>query len=594
MLELDLESGHLSTIAESVFEPTPIAAHRGNWTYLKKVHGNVAIVFGNDAIPWHGPLPVSAIISRGESLYILAGEILFLIDGDGSVPRAIAKGIRSIVSSTAGSLWVCTANDRLAVVNSGKISTMGKCRSSGARFDIAAAGEFVAAISPTGESLRIEQGRIDEMETGEVNSIAVSDKGIIAGVGADDSTWFILAGSAQKLRGPSTTSVPSALAAAGSLVAWGFRDGRGQVWDALDKKRWQLTNGADPIFWIFLHGDIVVTVSAMQARVWHLRSNTPAVAAELACFPLALSPAERMPLVAYQCGSGAVGVVDIESHRHTQLHTHRDISFGMAWAGNMLCTGGYDGDVVCSDVKGESAPTRTHVSSPVTVLRSGTTNLYIGEESGSVWQWSANGGPLTLIAEFASRPEFIGEAVDGALFIVSKDGTVYRGEPRNGDLVQASFNVGSSIVGATIADRAMVVATRDGRVLQVEPTSGVATEIAVAQSGLSSTSFFDNGHGWVAAEGGHTLWVHRASLNSRTDFNALIRRISRPSDQGTVLVVADGGVIEQTLDGDVIRAIDIGTGRPPLVVYAWQGVGVIAAEGYLYVLDRNHQTSKGN
>ena len=150
--------------------------------------------------------------------------------------------------------------------------------------------------------------------------------------------------------GPAGAGHLLSVSADGDVVAWGYEDG---VAIALDTKTGQV--------WRFVGQGAPITQLAVDARRARLFTVGGAELREWALTPSLLSRVEQLPCVAFNaarsldgkrialdCSDGAVREWSLDNNTLRVVHRHDGVAYGIAWFGEALCSGGFNGSVLCT------------------------------------------------------------------------------------------------------------------------------------------------------------------------------------------------------------------------------------------------------
>ncbi|MCB9561770.1 MAG: protein kinase [Kofleriaceae bacterium] len=349
---IDLETGVQSELATRVLTPTfHVVRHDGSWFLLEaSAHGpQLSSSDGSRSISL-AELPVlpSVAVSRPEGLLLLDHLGRLWAASDSSPPVLRADGIQTAAPLGAQGLLVCSHNElseaasRTPVPGScGMLSTNGDYFATTNRV-----GELVVGTLGHSRTVRVE---------GKVLALEVADSGLVAIADQVGRGWYLPNGARALVPGPNWTAGISAVAADGNLVAWGHSDGTTIIMNVETGAVWPLSGHAGGIWKILVdsRNSSVATVSPTDIRLWRLSAPPLQSSTKLPCRPL--SPTvSRDGNIAVACDNGFALTI-VNGHAEP-AHRHANTSFGVAWLHDQVCTGGWDGQVLCSS-RGSAAPT---------------------------------------------------------------------------------------------------------------------------------------------------------------------------------------------------------------------------------------------
>jgi hypothetical protein len=553
ILELDLETGTLKLLDRDVMEPTPLVPRGASWTYLKRDRGGVAIVRDGALVPWTGPLPITALVSAGGDDYAIAAGDLYRLDG--GAPVKLRAGVTA-ATAVGDRVLACTADGALVRVGANAITAAGTCAHYGGRYDFASSGEAAAVQGRGGEIRRLIGDREATLDR-EANAIAVGDTGTLAGVTSDGETWYAAAGATTSMRGPAPFAEPTSVAAGDRFAAWGFRDGSAEVLDTHSGRTWQLIARPEPTRWILLTARHAVTVSSSEARVWPLDGARPARLVELPCLPAHYTRSPDGAFAGYECHRGAVGVVAAATGVPIELHRHGARAWGIAWRGDTLCSGGWDGRVLCTDATTRATRAVAELPAPIRWIDADEHRLAFSCEDGAVWlDDDRRSGGAAVVARHAASATRLALGQDGVVASGAVDGdvriTTVRGD-RNDHR------------GLALADRAALIRALDGRLFVVDragtvriTTDGADVVDHVAPGGGTLTWLEPLGaDAWVATVDGRALWIRDAGGDTVVRFGAAIKAVTRSPSRALVAFAAGDDVFVLDVARRTLAAIDV-------------------------------------
>src|SRR5207248_2887179 len=232
----------------------------------------------------------------------------------------------------------------------------------------------------------------------ELTRLAITDDGVLGAIDARGEPWYRVPGDVALRPGSTGTSAPSAVTAAGSLIAWGYTDGSVVVLDSRTGEEWRLYGHRAPVAHVFLQPTTrrLVSIGGNDVRVWNIPPHAlKRDALRLGCIPFNMALNASKEEIALDCSDGTVSVVERATNRLTRLHRHDVLGFGVAFIRDRVCSSGWDGRVLCTRTDGsDSRVVATH-SQPVRwVAGSDVTGaLAYAVADGGVWLVPQDGAP---------------------------------------------------------------------------------------------------------------------------------------------------------------------------------------------------------
>ena len=558
LLELDLETGALTQLDRDIMEPTPIAPYGTGWTYLKRDRDGVTIRRGGAVLRWRGPLPLTALLSDGVSDYAVADGGLYRLAPDTLV--LVRADVIAATSLSTGAIFACTTRGELVRVQAGRTEVSGACQHFDNSNDFAAAGDAIVVqgtgrrvrrITPAGETT------LDRL----ADSLAISSDAVVAGVSHGGETWYTAPDTARSVRGPASSAAPSAVAVGGHLAAWGFRDGSAAVVDTRTGRQWRLNARPESTSWIFVTRSErrAVTVSASEVRVWSLEGERPSQLAQIPCYPSHLASSPDHSLLGFECSAGGAGAVVAATGEILELHRHGARAFGIVWWGRALCTGGWDGQVLCTDPADRKTRTLIRQPSPIRWIDADGERIAFSAEDGSVWLGDDRLGPDPLaIASHAASATRLALGRDGLVASASVDGQVTFSRLLADRTAESrSMQLADRAAYIHAIDGEMLVVDRAGSVLRTVDGRDVIKHRAPVGKTLSRLEPFAP-DAWVAVVDGRSLWIHAAHDDTTVAFDATIKVMARSPSHPLVAFAAGADVFVVDVARGTIGAIEFG------------------------------------
>ncbi|HLL20894.1 MAG TPA: serine/threonine-protein kinase [Kofleriaceae bacterium] len=386
---LDTRTGDLRRLAAGLTEPVVWAA-TDDHVYF--VHGSARLAVA--VVPIDGGLVTE--ISTLETLprymfanehgaYWLAPDGALYLGAKGRGAKVLARDVQAFM--TAGSeIVICTKRQELVAGPSvDSLRELGSCDPEGAWGNAdngyAYASSKTLYVSLTGQlrswplSNDTEMRYLQLTSSGLVTAISRTGEALLRRPGAETIERVRLAGKAD------------GVAAHGNLAAWAFADGSVQILNALDGRHWALQTTPGTIWCLtFLSEGRLMTCDRSEVRIWALPPSAPQLVASK---PSASNNA-ALDATYGVLFDGVDGRVYVLAHgeRHARIvHQHEGLSYGVAWCGAEACSAGWDGRVLCTDLKTNTVRTAVDAHSVTPWLSSG---------GGQCFTAAANGGVIDL------------------------------------------------------------------------------------------------------------------------------------------------------------------------------------------------------
>src|SRR4051812_29319492 len=119
------------------------------------------------------------------------------------------------------------------------------------------------------------------------------------------------------------------------------------------------------------------------------------VVADLGCEPLNMVSDATGRYIASDCSDGTVHLLRGTPTPGLVLHRHAALAFGIAWWGPRLCSGGWDGAVLCTNVETNETTVIARHTSRIRWVAATANFLTYSVADGSVW-WTDGGPPRML------------------------------------------------------------------------------------------------------------------------------------------------------------------------------------------------------
>ncbi|HEY5944066.1 MAG TPA: hypothetical protein VIV40_01180, partial [Kofleriaceae bacterium] len=427
---VDQASGHLEPRDRNVLGQ--LVRRNEQWIYVRSSHTSGVTVTSMGGAPSIHLDPGSVIKTPSSGLSV-ADNQLFVVEPTGDMYRLDETGptlLEHHVRSVAGNDHIfmrCTVDGRLIIRRSGAVVEDTACLSEeGSALMDAAGDHFVAVRDP--RTLVSDRGSIalPGRISGEY-AAAVSELGVIvvANFGGEGA-WYVRPDSLRAEPMPSRGSRPSSVAVDGNLAAFGYLDGVVVVIDISSGESWVLAghSGATAHVVIDASHRRVITSALTELRIWELPTNPIRVQSQLPCSPFNIVALTGSTELAFDCSDGGVRIWQPTTGAIRELHRHHDLSFGLVEYGTQVCSGGWDGRVLCTPRGGGETRELLNGGGEVKWLTSCEDKLIIATANGTVSQYD---GQLRALFAHHDSPYRIAVddechhvasgAVDGSLIV---------------------------------------------------------------------------------------------------------------------------------------------------------------------------------
>ncbi|HEX3483055.1 MAG TPA: serine/threonine-protein kinase [Kofleriaceae bacterium] len=418
-----------------------VTYHAGDWLYVRKPFDTSALSIATpstrDVFNARGLTGVSRLVSMRDSVYAVdAQNDLYRLSRD--APVLVRRDVHRVAG--AGSwLLVCSQDGTLEGLHDGSVMFHDRCLRDLSPGTMAVRGDDYATVTDRGVLIASRAGRVLELPTaisGEYE-LALSSTGVVAVADYEhgSSTWFIRPGAAAIERSPVHPG-PMAVAADGRYAAWGYRDGTLIVVDTLSGPSWELKGHSDPITDLAIDADhaTLTSYSRRELRVWDLTPPPITPVRDVPCRALDLQPSLDGSTVALACTDGSVSVWSRRTGTVTRLHQHHGQALGVRWLGSFVCSGSWDGKVLCTTTDGRA--TRTYDP------RSGRVTRFTGSPDARVIVFTTADGRIWKL--------------DGELHPLYSQDKIFQLAISSDARLLASCGVGGSLVVFDLVDNRVV------------------------------------------------------------------------------------------------------------------------------------------
>lgn len=241
-----------------------------------------------------------------------------------------------------------------------------------------------------------------------------------------------------------------------------------------------------------------------------------------------------------------------------ELHRHGAFAWGIAWRGSALCSGGWDGRVLCTDPATRATRALVELPTPIRWIDADEHQLAFSAEDGTVWldDDRRSGGPRVVARHAASATRLA----------LGRDGVVASGAVDGEVRVTTVSDDDDNHRMLTLTDRAAVIRELDGRLFVVDragavriTTDGASVVDHVAPGGGTLTWLEPLGpDAWVATVDGRALWIHGPGGDTVVRFDAAIKEMTRSPSRALVAFAAGADVFVLDAARRTLGAIDVG------------------------------------
>jgi tRNA A-37 threonylcarbamoyl transferase component Bud32 len=396
---LDLDTGTLSVRDHDLSGPLAYLDH--HWCYSRSRSDTSNTVPNCGVVDDLGSLlrkPSSELRAATGTLYALesTGE-LYRLD----TTRAVRVGER--IRAVAGSdrwLMICNRNGVLQIARDGQRVTESTCVQNESNWPMAAKGEHYVALRNPSELIS-DRGVIalPSRIEGEYE-VALGDEGLIAvGDFKDGGTWVVRPGGLRAEAVAHRAARPLSVAASGSFVGFGYVDGAIVVVDTVGDLRWELVGHGAAVTHLVIDAGRrrVVSTASDEIRIWDLHAPATSTGGALPCTPFNVAPTSDPRAFAIDCSDGRARLWTPATGQFRELHRHGDLAFGVAVLRDDVCTGGWDGRILCTPAAGGTP--REVLAAPDRVkalIACGDHLLFAAIADGKIWR--LDGTPRALYA----------------------------------------------------------------------------------------------------------------------------------------------------------------------------------------------------
>ncbi len=543
-----------------------VTYHAGDWLYTRKPFDpralSIATPSTRDALDARGLTRVSRLVSLRDSVYALDAQgDLYRLSHD--APVLVRRGVHQVAGDGSW-LLVCSQDGTLEGLRDGTVMLHERCPRRLSPGTMAVRGDDYAAVTETGLLIASRAGQVLELPTaisGEYE-LALSGTGIVAvaDYAPGGSIWFVRPGASTIERGP-VHPAPMTVAADGRYAAWGYHDGTVIVVDTTAGTSWELKGHPDPVANIVIDGDrgMLTSASNREVRVWNLAPPPVAHIRQISCLALDIQASPDGTQVAVGCMQGGVWLWSRRTGMVTRLHHHMGQAVGVRWLGGLVCSGSWDGTVMCTTVDGRT--TRTFDVRSGRIIRfTGSRDasfLVLATAEGRIWKLDSDLHPLysqeaiSHVALSSSGALLASCSLDGSLVVFDL--------ARNRVVSRATAHSKVALSAAWWSDT-LLTSGSDGAMRQWSLTGGGLQRRAQVQEAAPVNVVRALADGWVYSVDGGTLSIERAGgAPVRLDLARPVQSITVSADLRYVAANITDEIVVLDLRTDRLAALAIET-----------------------------------
>jgi WD40 repeat protein len=373
-----------------------VTYHAGEWIYTtKEFAGKVIRVTssaGKHTFNTSGLSEIHALVPLDTAVYALDGAANLYRLSD-QPPELLRRRVHNIAGDSH-LLLICQLDGTFEAIHDSTTIFHRRCPRVSSPETISVFMNNYAALTESGDLILSRNGQSVSIHTdihGEYE-IALSATGLvaIADYTHDGKSWFVRPGLARLEEGPKHSATLLTVTTSGQFAAWAYTDGTVMAFDPTTDTTWELVGHPNGVSYITIIDQerTLVSLSSNELRTWHLNPLPATTISQMPCstFNFLQSPDGRY--VGLDCSDGSVWVWQRNSDMLRQLHHHSDLSFGVQWLDDMLCSGGWDGKVMCSTTDAKTHRIFTPNAGKVVWLASGPKHdfLIVATADGRIWK----------------------------------------------------------------------------------------------------------------------------------------------------------------------------------------------------------------
>lgn len=517
LVRLDIDTGEQRVADQHL--SGQLMYYNGRWCYAAQPTVTApTILSGCGELPSLGPLlrrPTGQLIEAGDALYILEDGNLYRIDP--THPTLVGRNILGFAGSNKLSL-TCTNAGKLQIAVGGNAVKTSTCAGNESAHPVAVKGSRYAALrSPT--ELITDRGIVELASPvrGEYE-VMLGDDGLIALGDFAGSAWIVRPDSLRAELVVDRPSHPTVAEAEGSFVAFGYADGTVIVYDTKSGERWAFVGHDESVTQVAIDKYQARAISSAgdEIRIWSLHPTPMLTATSLPCTPFHIAQTSIANVFATDCSDGRALLWSTADNHVRSLHAHQDLAYGVAMHRGDVCTGGWDGKVICTRV-GDGASTQIPLGAErvKSFVSCGEKGMFIATAEGAIWRHRSDVREIYRHADMPYRIAADGEckklasvAYDGSLILydILQDRVISRRHAHDGHITSVEFRDGQILTAG--ADGNIREWSADGR---TRPLSEWRMTGPV-------TKFHRLSDGWVASVASRTFVMHSSRAGADLSF----------------------------------------------------------------------------
>jgi WD40 repeat protein len=543
-----------------------VTYHAGDWLYIRKPFDTGALSIATpsvrDALDARGLARVSRLVSLRDSVYALdAQNDLYRLSRD--APVLVRRGVHQIAGDGSW-LLVCSEDGTLEGLHDGSVMLRERCPRRLSPETMVVRGDDYATVTETGKLIASRAGRVLELPTaisGEFE-LALSSTGVLALADYEQGggAWFVRPDASTIERAP-VHPAPNSLVAEGRYAAWGYHDATVIVVDTTTGTSWELKGHADAVDRLVIDSDrsTLVGHSKRELRVWGLTPPPITAVRQIHCRVLDARATPDGTQAAVACNDGSVSLWSRRTGVVTRLHQHHGQAIGVRWRGNLACSGGWDGKLLCTPIEGGATRSFDPRAGRITRIAGSPEAriVVVATADGRIWKLDSDLHPLysqDTISQIELSPDgrlLASSGYDGSLVVF--------------DLVEnrlVSRVTPSRTVAISVAwwSDTLLTAGSDGVVQQWSVTRGglqLREQIQEAVPVRSVKAFAD---GWVYSTDDGSLAIGRAGRPpARLALARPVQWIAVSPDLRYVAASVGDGIVVLDVRANKLAALDTET-----------------------------------
>jgi WD40 repeat protein len=510
---LDLDTGTLSVRDRDLMGALAYFDHR--WCYSRN-RSDMSIMLPNCGVV----ADLESILRKPNSKLRTARNVLYAMEPTGALyrldtTRAVRVGEQ--IRGVAGSdrlLMICRRDGVLQIVGDGQRVTTSTCAQNESNRPMDAKGEhYVALRSPS--ELITDRGVIELPSRIEgAYEVVLGDDGLIAvGDYRNGGTWMVRPGNLRAEPAAQRATQILSVAASGPFVGFGYVDGAVVVVDTIHDQRWEFIGHGAAVSYIVIDASRrrVVSSANDDVRIWDLHAPAISIGGVLPCKPYNIAPTNDPGVFATDCSDGRARLWTPATGEFRELHKHDALAFGVTAFGGDVCTGSWDGRILCTAAGGDKPGKPREFLAGADRVRWLTAChdrlLFAAIGDGKIWR--LDGAPRTL---YAHRVSPFRIAVDDTCTRVASG--AYDGSLIVYDLVadRIAFEVphahAGQITSLVFQGSDVATAGADGYVKRWRPGKRDLDLVEATHNAGPVARFSTLGSGWVASIGEKTFAMH--------------------------------------------------------------------------------------